>query len=251
MDVQVIEGRFTEVPTADARGMDRRAFGEFIGPRGELTSYAVGWTTGTDQHVGRISVGIGAGNPGGATIHAVIVDNGNQYGFSLTDDPFEQVPEGGPSLTAQQARAHVDLPFMWWVADQVLATDRRAWWLLHWLLQTHCIQTAEVFELREPVLAIGHGEDDGIWQLIGTSDAGSDGTVGHLSHVIDEDQTLLDVLDLQPGQAALRSAVGAPWTRQLGSSGERKARFWDLGGSRWTGRGPGPWGRRRRRGGRP
>ncbi|GAA1674089.1 hypothetical protein GCM10009745_16420 [Kribbella yunnanensis] len=153
MNVQVIQGRFAEVPTADARGMDRRAFGEFI---------------------------------------------------------------GGPHLTAQQARAHEDLPFMWWVADNALATDRRAWWLLHWLLQTNCIQTAEVFDMREPVLLVGHDEDDGIWQLIGTSDAGPDGKLGHLSHAIDEDPTLIDVLDLPRGQSAVRSAVGGPWTRQLG-----------------------------------
>ncbi|MFB6722952.1 hypothetical protein ACFCV3_22425 [Kribbella sp. NPDC056345] len=216
MDVQVIEGRFAEVPTADARGVDRRAFGEFIGPQGELASYAIGWTTGTDQHVGRISIGIGAGNPGGATIHAVVFDNGNEYAFSLIDEPFEQVPQGGPHLTAQQARAHEDLPFMWWVADYVFATDRRAWWLRHWLLRTNCIQTAEVFDLREPILLVGHDEDDGIWQLIGTSDAGPDGKLGHLSHAIDEDQTLLDVLNLQPGQSAVRQAVGGPWTRQLG-----------------------------------
>ncbi|MET7283878.1 hypothetical protein ABZS29_36950 [Kribbella sp. NPDC005582] len=214
MDVQVVEGRFVEVPTADARGMDRRAFGEFTGPQGELASYAVGWTTGTDQHVGRLSVGIGAGNPGGATIHAVVLDNGDGYAFSLIDEPFEQVPEGGPDLTAQQARDHEDLPFMWWVADHAFARDRRAWWLRHWLLQTNCLQTPEVFEMREPVLRVGHGED-GTFHLAGTTAPGSDGKFGHLSHAIDEDHSLLDVLDLEPGQSAVRSHPGAPWTLQL------------------------------------
>jgi len=216
MDVQVVEGQFVEVPTADARGMDRRAFGQFIGPHGELASYAVGWTTGTDQHVGRISVGIGAGNPGGATIHAVVLDNGGEYAFSLIDEPFERVPEGGPHLTAQQARAHEDLPFMWWVADHVFARDRRARWLRHWLLQTHCLQTAQVFELDEPVLFVGHNEDDGLWQLVGTTDAGPDGKIGHLSHAIDEDHTLLDVLDLRPGETAVREHPAGAWTRRLG-----------------------------------
>lgn len=196
--------------------MDRRAFGEFVGPQGELASYALGWTSGQDQHVGRISIGIGAGNPGGATFHAVVFDNENEYAFSLTDDPFDQVPQGGPDITAEQARAHEDLPFVWWVADHVFAQDRRAWWMRHWLLRSRCIQTAQVFELREPVLLIGHDADDGLWQLIGTTDAGSDGKIGHLSHAIDEDQSLLEVLNLRPGESASRPYPGGPWTRHTG-----------------------------------
>jgi hypothetical protein len=38
VEIQVIEGRLVEAPTAGATGMDRRAFGEFVGPRGELAS---------------------------------------------------------------------------------------------------------------------------------------------------------------------------------------------------------------------
>ena len=200
--------------------MDRRAFGEFVGPQGELASYALGWATGHDHQVGRLSIGIGAGNPGGATFHAVVFDHGDEYAFSLTDEPFERVPEGGPDITADQARAHEDLPFIWWVADHVFARDRRAWWLRHWLLGTRCIQTLPVFELREPVLRIGHDPDDGIWQLIGSSDAGDDAKVGHLSHAIDEDQTLLDVLDLEPGESATRDHLGGEWARHKGHPGE-------------------------------
>lgn len=194
--------------------MDRRAFGEFVGPEGELASYALGWVTGDPQHVGRISIGIGAGNPGGATFHAVVFNNGDSYGFSLVDEPFEKVPQGGPDFTAEQARAHEGLAFVWWVADQVFGQDRRAWWLRHWLLGTRCIQTLPVFELSEPVLLITNDSDDELWQLIGSSDAGNDGKVGHLSHSIDEDQTLLDVLDLDPGQSATRDHVGGRWVRQ-------------------------------------
>lgn len=138
------------------------------------------------------------------------------HAFSLIDEPFEQVPQGGPDLTADQARAHEDLPFVWWVADHVMERDRRARWMRHWLLSTRCIQTVEVFELREPVLLIGNDADDGLWQLIGTTDA-ADGTVGHLHHSVDEDPTLVDVLDLAPGQSASRTHVGGPWTRHLGS----------------------------------
>jgi hypothetical protein len=211
-----MEGRLVEVPTSDATGMDRRAFGEFVGPQGELASYALGWISGPDQQVGRISVGIGAGNPGGATFHAVVFDNGNEYAFSLTDHPFEQVPQGGPDFTAEQARAHEDLPFVWWVADHVFAQDRRAWWMRHWLLRTRCIQTVQVFEMQETVLLIGHDADDGLWQLIGTTGAGNDGKIGHLSHAIDEDQTLLDVLDLRPDESASRQHLGGSWTRHTG-----------------------------------
>lgn len=34
--IQVLEGALVEVPTAEVTGMDRRAFGEFVGPHGEL-----------------------------------------------------------------------------------------------------------------------------------------------------------------------------------------------------------------------
>ena len=40
------------------------------------------------------------------TFHAVVVKHKTGHAFSLTDEPFEQVPQGGPDLTANQARAH-------------------------------------------------------------------------------------------------------------------------------------------------
>ena len=216
MDIQVVEGPFVEIPTAEVTGMDRRAFGEFVGPQGELASYAFGWTTGSDPHVARLSIGIGAGNPGGGTFHAVVFEHEGSHVFSLTDKPFEQVPEGGPDLTADQARAHEDLPFVWWVADLVMERDRRAWWMRHWLLGTHCIQTIEVFERREPVLLVVNDADDGPWQFIGTTDAGGSGKIGHLHHTVDKDPTLVDVLDLPPGHFASRARVAGPWTRRRG-----------------------------------
>lgn len=205
MEIQVIEGRFVEVPTAGATGMDRCAFGEFVGPRGELASYAFGWTTGSDPHVARMTVGIGAGNPGGGTFHARVFVYEDGVAYSLVDEPFERVPQGGPDLTADQARAHVDLPFVWWVVDRVMGRDRRAWWMQHWLLGTHSIQTLEVFERREPILLVGHDADDGLWQLIGPTPADpATGKIAHLSHAVDEDPTLVDVLDLPPGHSAYR-----------------------------------------------
>jgi hypothetical protein len=213
-DAIVKEGRLVEVPTPDANGMERRAFGEFESPRGELASYAFGWTTGADPHVARFTVGIGAGNPGGATFHALVFPDAGSHAFGLVDEPFEDVPEGGPHIGAEEARAHDTLPFIWMVADYVMARDRRAWWMRHWLLRTRAIQTAEVFERREPVLLVVNDADDDLWQLIGTSDARSDGKIGHLWHALDEDSTLIDVADLEPGESAVRERVGQPWQRR-------------------------------------
>jgi hypothetical protein len=98
----------------------------------------------------------------------------------------------------------------------VMERDRRAPGMRHWLLGTQCIQAIEVFERRKLVLLIGHDEDDRLWQLIGTSDAGDTGKIGHLHHAVDEDPTLVDVLDLPPGYSADRTRVGGPWTRRHG-----------------------------------
>lgn len=212
VNMEVIPGRLIEVPTPDATGMERRVFGEFIGPQGELASYAFGWTTGADPHVAHFSIGIGAGNPGGATFHAVVFDHDDSYAYALVDDPFEQVPQGGPHLRADQARAHGDLPFVWWVVDCVGEHDSRIRWMLHWLLRTQSVQTNQVFEKQEPILRVRH-DPGGIWQLTGTTDSGNAGRAGHLHHAVDEDPTLIEILDLEPGRQATRVAVGQPWHR--------------------------------------
>lgn len=213
MSVQVIPGRLVETPTPEATGIHRRAFGEFIGPQGELASYAFGWTTGADPHIARVSVGIGAGNPGGATFHAVVFDHDDSYGYALVDDPFEEVAQGGPHLAAEQARAHEDLPFIWWVIDRVVERDNRVRWMRHWLVQTQSIVAPRVFDRQEPLLRVHH-DLDGIWQLVGTTDAGGAGRVGHLHHAIDEDPALTEILDLEPGRTATRAAPGHPWHRE-------------------------------------
>jgi len=97
-----------------------------MGPGGELASYAFGRTSGSDPHVAHLSIGIGAGNPAGGTFHAILVPHEESYAYSLTDMPFERVPQGGPDPTAEQARAHEDLPFVRWVTDHVMQHDRRA-----------------------------------------------------------------------------------------------------------------------------
>lgn len=211
MNLKVIEGRLTE--TQVGTGVERRAFGEFVGPRGELASYAFGWTTESEHRVARLTVGIGAGNPGGASFHAIVFDNEDSYACSLIDEPFERVPEGGPDLTATEARANENLPFIWWVVDRVMERDRRARWMRHWLLGTTSIQTGEVFERTEPILYVSHDADDGLWQLIGASDADpATAKLSHLHHAVEHDLTLLDVLDLEPGESAYRTGPHEPWT---------------------------------------
>ncbi|GAB1645369.1 hypothetical protein [Krasilnikovia sp. MM14-A1259] len=213
MDLRVIEGRLAE--TRFGQGVERRAFGEFVGPCGELASFAFGWTTESEHHVARITVGIGAGNPGGASFHAIIFNNEGSYACTLVDEPFERVPEGGPDLTAVEARAHEDLPFIWWVVDRVMERDRRARWMKHWLLGTTSIQTGEVFARTEPILYVCHDADDGLWQLIGASDADSaKAKLSHLYHAVEHDPTLLDVLDLSPGGSASRTGLDEPWTSE-------------------------------------
>jgi hypothetical protein len=62
------------------------------------------------------------------------------------------------------------------------------------------------------VLYVSHDEDDGMWQLIGASDADpATGKIGHLRHAVDDDPTLLDVLHLPAGGSAERAGVGSPW----------------------------------------
>ncbi|MBJ8339169.1 hypothetical protein JGU71_09745 [Antrihabitans sp. YC3-6] len=210
--MKISEGRFIEGPTPSASGIDRRAHGEFVSPRGELASYAFGWTTGEEKRVARLTIGLGVGNPGGGSFHAMMFPTEGSFAYGLVDEPFERVPQGGPDLTAAEARAHECIEFVWWVVDTVMERDRRAWWMKHWVLGTNAIQTPEVYDLSEPILLVCN-DDDGIWQLIGTTEAGSEGSISHLFHAVDNDPTLIDVLDLPSGYCATRDAVGRPWSR--------------------------------------
>ncbi|MEV4642037.1 hypothetical protein AB0J80_32285 [Actinoplanes sp. NPDC049548] len=62
-------------------------------------------------------------------------------------------------------------------------------------------------------MLVSHDAADGIWRLVGASDADSStGRIGHLHHAVDEDQTLIDVLDLAGRSSAARAGVGQLWT---------------------------------------
>jgi hypothetical protein len=212
----VEEGRLVERTCPDCGNVERRAFGEFVSGRGELASYAFGWTSGHEDVVGYFTVGLGVGNPGGGTFHAEVRDlaDGDGAGFMLVDRPFEDVPEGGPDLTRDEALAHECIDFVWWVVDEVTERDRRARWMCHWIEGTPAFLTPPVADRLEPVRLVAHDED-GDWQLLcGTVDTEAvEPRMLYLYHLLDRDQTLLDVLDLAPGELAERHDLGAPWVR--------------------------------------
>ncbi len=212
---RVIPGELTVAPSAGG-GVERRAFGEFVGPHGELASYALGWTAEDDEapKEGRMTVGIGVGNPGGASFHWRVFVQEVGYAFGLVDEPFEAVPQGGPDLTADQARAHGDLQFVFRVGDVVMREDPRAVWMHHWLTGATAIETPQVADRSEPVLRVVCDDDERVpWQLIGTTDAGDDGKLEHLHHHLEGDPTLLDaVARLTAGQQATRASPDGAWT---------------------------------------
>jgi hypothetical protein len=152
-------GRYDEWPRADTtvradadrrRGLgertcphcgnvERRAFGESVSERGELASYAIGWTSGHEDQVAHMTIGLGAGSPRGGSFDIEIRMGEDAWRVTLVDRPFERVPQGRPDLTREQALAHEDLDYVWFVADQVMAQDRRAFWMLHWLVGTQAL----------------------------------------------------------------------------------------------------------------
>lgn len=207
-------GRLEERPCPDCGEIERRAFGEIVSPRDELASYALGWTSGHDDEVGHMTIGIGAGNEGGGSFHIEIRMVDDEWGMGLVDRPFEDVPEGGPDLTRDEALAHGDLPFVWWVADEVMEHDPRAGWMQHWLKGTPAYVTGPILARTEPVRHVIR-DADGDWQLLcGTDRAADELDPVHLFHSLDRDPSLLEVLDLEPGHRADRPEIGAAWSRR-------------------------------------
>jgi hypothetical protein len=113
-----------------------------------------------------------------------------------------------------QALAHEDLPFVWFVADEVIDRDWRAAWMAHWLLETTAHVTEPVSAGTAPVRHVVL-DADGDWQLLcGTvAPDAAHAHIAHLYHALDADPTLLDVLDLEPGWRADRTGPEAEWTR--------------------------------------
>ncbi len=72
----------------------------------------------------------------------------------------------------------------------------------------------QVLDGEEPILLVGHDEDDHGWQFIGSTDASvEDGRVVCLEHMVALDPTVAEVSDLPPGWIATRDAPGEAWTR--------------------------------------
>ena len=208
--MEIEEGRLVERECPDCGGTERRAFGEAVSPRGELSSYAIGWTTEHEEKVGHMTVGIGAGNEGGGSFHMIVViDAEGDPGLTLVDRPFEDVPEGGPDLLREEALAHEDLDFVWAVADAVLQQDRRANWMVHWLRGTPAQAARGVIDGSEQVRRVVR--DGGGWHLLGGTDEPQD-TVP-LSQAFDRDPTLVEVADLPGGHSADRRRLRG-WKRE-------------------------------------
>ena len=208
--MRIEEGRLVDRVCPHCGGIERRAFGESVSPAGELASYAFGWTVGHDNgRYGAITIGIGAGNEGGGSFHASVNPQDDGYAMGLSDEPFEDVPEGGPDLTRDEALAHPDLKYVWWVADEVMLQDRRARWMLHWIFSTPARVTQAIYDGREQAGTVARDADGG-WELSGGP---GDTRDSQLHQALDRDQSLLDVLDLEPGQRAERRKLLGGWKR--------------------------------------
>lgn len=217
MPARVTEGSFARAAPGDP-DPQCRAEGEFVGRRGELASYAFGWRREDDSREARISIGIGAGLEGGGTFHLIAQAGEDGIGYLLVDEPFADVPQGGPHLSADHARSHGDLRYIWHVLDTVMSMDSRAPLLQHFVAGTPAIATGEVADGREPVLLLANDLDEQppMWQAIGRSDPDpATGRILHLSHLVDDDPSLAEVLDLAPGEQAERVDAGAPWVRTV------------------------------------
>lgn len=73
---------------------------------------------------------------------------------------------------------------------------------------------SHVFERRSPVLLVIHTEGD--WQFLcgGEHDEEETPRVVGVTHLVDEDLGLRDVLDLPDAWEAERSSSASPWTRR-------------------------------------
>jgi hypothetical protein len=58
-------------------------------------------------------------------------------------------------------------------------------------------------------------DHDGDWQLLCGTIEPDEPHLLHLYHVVDEDSSLLDVLDLEPGERADRDQPGSRWVKSV------------------------------------
>ena len=73
---------------------------------------------------------------------------------------------------------------------------------------------SHVFRNERTIRLVSH--EDGDWQfLCGETDHGDDGHLVGIEHLIERDQTLLEVLDLPSDWEAEREDMSKPWLRTL------------------------------------
>jgi hypothetical protein len=129
--------------------------------------------------------------------------------MGLQDEPFEDVPEGGPDLLREEALAHEDLDFVWAVADAVLVQDRRANWMVHWLRETPARAARSVIDGSETVQRVVRDADG--WHLLCGTDEPQDTL--RLFQAFDRDPSLVEVADLPGGHSADRRRIRSGWKR--------------------------------------
>ena len=130
--------------------------------------------------------------------------------MALVDEPFEDVPEGGPDLTREEALADDTLEYVWWVADEVMLQDRRAWWMEHWLKGTAAFATKPVVDGSQPIrYVVLRGR---LAAPVRDRRAGRAADLPPVPRARPR-PSLLDVLDLEVGQRADCGGPGDAWER--------------------------------------
>jgi len=83
------------------------------------------------------------------------------------------------------------------------------------------ITLRKIMEHGKPILLVSHDEDDHGWQFLDGSENPDEADAVHvcLSHVVETDQTLIELADLPPGWQAWRTSLQDKWVREPCSKG--------------------------------
>lgn len=78
------------------------------------------------------------------------------------------------------------------------------------------ITLRKIMEHGKPILLVSHDEDDHGWQFLDGSENPDLADAVHvcLSHVVETDQTLIELADLPPGWQAWRASLQDKWVRE-------------------------------------
>ncbi len=81
MEIQVVQGRLAEVPTSEAKGMDRRVLASSWALGANWPPTPSGWTTRRGAESGSLDGRDRRKNQGGGTFHAVVFENEDGHAF--------------------------------------------------------------------------------------------------------------------------------------------------------------------------